>query len=177
MNLRILYATIILIEVVSNFAQAQVSPSSNPGSELLDFDFSFDGVSGEIVGAAQGISTPDLIVIDTAPESLQIATPLSLIPQGTITVQGDTIIAVNTLVVPLSSDGILFELNGTDNLNTLTNYNVTAQIINFDGFSGVNYTYAGVDQVPEPSDFVLLLLGCFALFILRRFISMSILRK
>jgi PEP-CTERM motif-containing protein len=164
--------------------------SSSAHAQLLDFNFSFsnvtgntDGtVTGEIIGLnSTGTSTPTDIIITSAPLALEIDTPadINTYPYPTITgsftVSSDAISGGSLLASYVSGYDTLasLRLNGSNTYNSLGLIYAGEPPItgNDGGFSGATYTYAGIDNVPEPSTYALLLFGAAALFAGRRFLG------
>ena len=153
-------------------------------AQLLDFDFSFYGnadVTGEIVGLENNAtSSPTSVMILTAP-NLDINLPYTIpsaYSEGTFTVSNDVITAVNDFYYPTHAqppadfDGIIFSLNEPGGFNQLSNFNAVVQVVNSDGFAGVDYTYSGL-AAPEPRALLLALIGGFAFLFLRRLMRKS----
>jgi len=157
MKLRLLSLTILLTGVLSSSASAQ----------LVNFDFSFtttDGtVAGELIGlASSGSSTPNDVIVTSAPSSLDITTPLDLTSVfGTVTVSGSSL-TLDAGNLNASTPDHLYSLNLTPTGNSLV-YSGGAEVFNSEAPT------FNLDSAPEPSTYAMLLggLGLLAFWRLR----------
>jgi len=174
-----LQSTVVIFAVV-----LAVAFSSSAHAQLLDFNFSFsnvtgntDGtVTGEIIGLnSSGTSTPTDVIITSVPLAFysvdNSSVPIDFGSTGSFTVSGDSITAasVDAYTTPgyLAEDGLA--LNSTGSSLFFAQEFDRDTVFNNGGLPGANYTYAGIDDAPEPSEYALLLLGAAGLFAGRRF--------
>jgi len=131
--------------------------SSSARAQLVNFDFSFtttDGpVTGELVGLnSTGISAPTEVIIDSAPSSVDITTPLDLSSVvGTVTVSGSSL-TLDAGNLSASTPDHQIVLNLTPTGNSLAN-NAGAEVFNSEAPT------FNLDSAPEPSTYAMLLGG------------------